>query len=887
MPTKIFVTELVNAFNLNNYFSDNIYTNFTVQGGTKGKNDKIVSSFGCDGNIKKYLKEVREEIINRHYGTEEAADGFYNLNCFPFVFDVGFNKKGKFKGKFINKNVKVVELANLMDGEVIHNLKLHFANEFQQLVGTRAIEYLEKMAGMTEEEALKCVRRSVQLERTDRSSPYLYCISFSDRYFKEKGNQNPSKLLGIFKDIYVKAFNSRLEECGFNNSSIFYEQRDNKLYIKDITDINVIKDIVRYVKERIAFDFKTPGNIDSKVENCKDAINDLIFKITGKFIEGYEYDVFTNKDKIKSGHSFALIPLVEVNGQVVPLSEEDAYKVKKKFYEILGDIVLSDITGKTESTQFTTGRSIYAFSNKQIALLLPVIMQSPIAYNQINGHFEFAVNLENFRSRHGLLSPEPPRTPPEQTGHRFFESKEDRDSGLGDSPPQLKDSGSSSGGPSSGLTELSSPKQELTKRSRGEGLERPPRQGSEREEGKGGLFQLVPGEIDSSQSTGDQSQLSSGEIDLSQSTGDQLQPSLTCGSSSIPSLRAWDSSTFLNLEVSNKESEKQQVTDESDQKSSDEYSDAKSQESESPEKKHGGGVQKIKKLLSSPFKKQYGVNLKRHDEGRDTTRSTPETPVTEKPLLSKRSASERRAKNNPPSGVTSPVTEPDDGGFRNRPRIRVLRSETNGGIPEPLPQDAVSKPNVPGDRNSKISKDSGLGSLERGQSPPLTEEFSDSSQQNLSIGVKLGNMLSELLNSAQNLLKNPASSTHRGVPGGPKRQASLTSSQRQELRKVLSPEMRKKLDANFFPPGYEKLLHLLYVDSEGLCSLLSSPEAKEQVCSVLPPEEKEQVQSGSPEEIVRLLHKFFSNQKISDNCLLSSKIDSPKIKKLLQEEIFV
>ncbi|WP_265023537.1 hypothetical protein [Wolbachia endosymbiont (group A) of Epistrophe grossularia] len=567
MPTKIFVTELVNAFNLNNYFSDNIYTNFTVQGGTKGKNDKIVSSFGCDGNIKKYLKEVREEIINRHYGTEEAADGFYNLNCFPFVFDVGFNKKGK----FINKNVKVVELANLMDGEVIRNLKLHFVNEFQERVEARATGYLEEMARMTEEEALKCVRRSVQLERTDRSSPYLYCISFGDRYFKEKGNQNPSKLLGIFKDIYVKAFNSRLEECGFNNSSIFYEQRDNKLYIKDITDINVIKDIVRYVKERIAFDFKTPGNIDSKVENCKDAINDLIFKITGKFIEGYEYDVFTNKDKIKSGHSFALIPLVEVNGQVVPLSEEDAYKIKKKFYEILGDVVFSNIKGETkdELGQISSSQGpVYAFSNKQIALLLPKIMESPIAYNQINGHFEFAVNLENFRSRHGLLSPEPPRTPPNQR-------KKDTDSGYdSNSPPKPKDSvaHSSSGGPSSGLTELSSPTQEFPKRSRGKGLEKHPRRRSKKEE-ETEPFRGMLGEIDSSQSTCGQSQLSLGAGE-GMLTEDNIPDQKR--SSSIPSPRAWKNSMSLNSGVSedslkdteniyNEEPEKQQVTKEKEE----------------------------------------------------------------------------------------------------------------------------------------------------------------------------------------------------------------------------------------------------------------------------------------------------------------------------------
>ncbi|MFJ5424057.1 hypothetical protein [Wolbachia endosymbiont of Drosophila barbarae] len=604
------------------------------------------------------------------------------------------------------------------------------------------------------------------------------------------------------QEYFIESFSATVK--GYKNSPKrtdgFLKVKDNCVYIKGsiFNKAKFIKDIVKHKASLECRDFEVTSAEDETVENLKFSVIDLSRKV------GIPINSVLHVSYTGSGENSVLIPAAkEIIDNIIYykiLSKEQADDINKVF----GMTVLNNVEDCISPKHLPVfgRRGIYGidFANQDISYcVLNKIMESSV----INKDHELSID------------PELPRT----------------------------------------LLAEPSPTRGCPKQSRGEGLERPSRQGSEREEGKGGLFQLVPGEIDPSQST--------------------------C------SLRAWDSSTFLNSEVSNKEPEKQQVTDESDRKSSNECSEAKSQDSKSPEKKHGGGVQKIKKLLSSPFKKQYGVNLKRHDEGRDTTRSTPETPVTEKPLLSKRSASERRAKNNPPSGVTSPVTEPDDGGFRNRPRIRVLRSETNGGIPEPLPQDAVSKPNVPGDRNSKISKDSGLGSLERGQSPPLTEEFSDSSQQNLSIGVKLGNMLSELLNSAQNLLKNPASSTHRGVPGGPKRQASLTSSQRQELRKVLSPEMRKKLDANFFPPGYEKLLHLLYVDSEGLCSLLSSPEAKEQVCSVLPPEEKEQVQSGSPEEIVRLLHKFFSNQKISDNCLLSSKIDSPKIKKLLQEEIFV
>ncbi|WP_341814077.1 MULTISPECIES: hypothetical protein [unclassified Wolbachia] len=323
-----------------------------------------------------------------------------------------------------------------------------------------------------------------------------------------------------------------------------------------------------------------------------------------------------------------------------------------------------------------------------------------------------------------------------------------------------------------------SPTRGCPKRSRGEGLEKHPRRRSKKEE-ETEPFRGVLGEIDPSQPTCGQSQLSLGAGEGMLTEANIRDQKMTCRPSSIPFPIAWDNSMSLNSGVSedspkdmknicNEEPEKQQVTDKSDRKSSDECFEAKSQESESPEKKHGGGVQKIKKLLSSPFKKQYGVNLKRHDVGRDTTRSTPGTPVTEKPPVSKPFFSfptRIKAKNNPPSGVTSPTHE-----------------------------------------------------------------------------------------------------------GGPEWQQRLDPDQREELCKVLSPEMKEKLNSGFFLPEYEKLLHLLYVDSETLRSLLSTSEGAEQVCSVLPPEKGKQLHSDLPFKAKKgLLFKFFDDeQEISRNVSTSS-----------------
>ncbi|MFP3015318.1 MAG: hypothetical protein ACEY3B_03275 [Wolbachia sp.] len=751
MPTKTFVTELVNAFNLNNYFSDNIYTNFTVQGGTKGKNDKIISSFDHDGDVRKYLKEVREEIISRHYGTEEVTSKYYNLNYFPFVSDVSSGKKKK----SIDKNVKVVELAALMNDEVIRNLKIHFAREFQQSAGAEVVKSLKGMLGMTKEEALKLVRGSVQLEKTDRHSPYLYCISFGDRYFKEIGHPNPSGFLGLFRNMYVAEFNLRLERCGFNDSLVFYEYKGNKLYIKDITDINVVRNIAKYVKGEIALDFKTPDKEDSKVENFKNILSELIFEVTGDSVDGYEYDVFTDEEKINDGHSFALIPLVRrIDDQLSTLSREEANKIVEKFYSVLSDIVLSDITGKTESTQFTNCKEpVYAFSNKQIALLLPIIMQSPIAYNKENKRFEFAVDLE----RHSLITePDGSRTPPNHG---------DRDSGYdSNSPPKPKDSvaHSPSGVPRSLFEQPQT--QKFSTPSHDGALKESPRQGSEKpllhdpvnlagpskrfspspRLGSIAVSDGVSGPSSSSQSVGAAQNVPAGfnlrpqsrplsrkgvnesgsawtsqpigywssqstSSGFSDSLWTQSEPSSWKGADE--SMRTGKSTWYVSSsgveDVNNVEHEKQQV--------SGECSEAKPQESESPKKRRGGF---IRGLLSSSLK--CSTNLKRNDVGRGTTQSLPPDFSIKKPPLSKQ--------------LSSLPSE----GEKNVKLLKV--TPLNDSISRPLLQGATV-----------VESSSGLSLQE-----------------------------------------------------------SLTNSERKELRLFLSPELRKKLDSNSLSPEDERLKYLLY-----------------------------------------------------------------------------
>ncbi|WMT83984.1 hypothetical protein NMD99_04790 [Wolbachia endosymbiont of Listronotus oregonensis] len=437
------IKELVKAFNLNNYTCNKINTNFTVEG------KKIVGLFASNTDTKEYLRGIGEEIIKRHYlGGTEVASRYYNLNCFPFVLGANPDKED------LGNGIVKVKLAGSTNNEVIRNLKVHFANEFERAVGAKVVACLQKEVGITKEEAYEWMEGTVKTGAIGK--PYLYCIAFSDEYLEREYDLETFE---FFKQAYIKEFNSRLENCGLKSSD-FYEYKDDMLYVKNVSD-KVIKSVTEYVKKEVAFDFRTPGTEDSKVENFKDVLGDFIFKLTGKSINAYDYDIFTDKKKIENGNDFVLVPLTErYSGQLEFLKHKDVYKINIKYQNLI-----SDIRGKTADPDITNSENpIYAISNERIAQLLPEIMQSPIAYSERNGRFEFAVDPENFKRRGSSrfsstvnspihAGPSGLRTPPNQR-------KKDTDSGYdSNSPPKPKDSvaHSSSSDPRSSFEEIQEP----------------------------------------------------------------------------------------------------------------------------------------------------------------------------------------------------------------------------------------------------------------------------------------------------------------------------------------------------------------------------------------------------------------------------------------------
>ncbi|WP_264687823.1 hypothetical protein [Wolbachia endosymbiont (group A) of Sympetrum striolatum] len=667
------IKELVKAFNLNNYTCNKINTNFTVEG------KKIVGLFASNTDTKEYLRGIGEEIIKRHYlGGTEVASRYYNLNCFPFVLGANPDKED------LGNGIVKVKLAGSTNNEVIRNLKVHFANEFERAVGAKVVACLQKEVGITKEEAYEWMEGTVKTGAIGK--PYLYCIAFSDEYLEREYDLETFE---FFKQAYIKEFNSRLENCGLKSSD-FYEYKDDMLYVKNVSD-KVIKSVTEYVKKEVAFDFRTPGTEDSKVENFKDVLGDFIFKLTGKSINAYDYDIFTDKKKIENGNDFVLVPLTErYSGQLEFLKHKDVYKINIKYQNLI-----SDIRGKTADPDITNSENpIYAISNERIAQLLPEIMQSPIAYSERNGRFEFAVDPENFKRRGSSrfsstvnspihAGPSGLRTPPNQR-------KKDTDSGYdSNSPPKPKDSvaHSSSSDPRSSFEEIQEPQSCFPRR---------------------GVLPLNVGAAEvgaaESGSAGTSAWTQQTNPCLSQGTSENkwissmqfIEPGFSGlswkganESTSIGNSTWWlpSSTSFLTTRndsmssslgvfadspsVKGKESifsvepEKQQVTDKSDRESSDECSEAQSQESESP-KKHGGGLfcKKGMPILAklSPFK--------RRSVERDTMCSSKSDlvyHVTEKSSVSKPFFSfptRIKAKSNPPSGVTSPTHEGASGGLK-------------------------------------------------------------------------------------------------------------------------------------------------------------------------------------------------------------------------------
>ncbi|MCX3065460.1 hypothetical protein [Wolbachia endosymbiont of Drosophila pseudotakahashii] len=325
----------------------------------------------------------------------------------------------------------------------------------------------------------------------------------SDESFDRKSYLYCMRFYGKrLQEYFIESFSATVK--GYKNSpkrtDDFLKVKDNCVYIKKslFDKTKFINEIEESQACLIGRDLQTSSSDDPAIGKIKYLITGFIRKACPPLYYAFHTSYSgNNEDSI-------LVPIVSCDNYYRFLTKEEVDTINSSF----GMVVLNNIESYTLPKHLPVfgSRGIYGidFSNKEIS---HCVITKIIKNSVINKDHELAID------------PELPRT----------------------------------------LLAEASQTQEFPKRSRGKGLERPPRQESEIEGGKRGLFQLVPEEIDSSQSTCGQSQLS-----------------LTRRPPSILSPRAWDSSTFLNSGVSedslkdtanicNKEPEKQQVTKEKEE----------------------------------------------------------------------------------------------------------------------------------------------------------------------------------------------------------------------------------------------------------------------------------------------------------------------------------
>lgn len=691
-----FVKELVNAFNVSNYGSQ-VNTNFVVEG------DNIVVKFNCDqGSAERYLSQMARDLVREYFSDESVARHVFDLESLPFNFD---------KGKWTRSKAGT-QLTVPIDNGVIFNLKVHFAEGFKLDVKNQVIKAIDEKHHLDKKRIEEILNASIKQAKMDPSSGYIKCLLFN----------SPN-----VQTYFVKVLQEQIKKHCYNYSG-FYDIDDNKVYFKDVENIDFVRSVTELYKERSGYYFRFPSDDDLNVRKYKDAMGDLIFDLTKIPIYGYYRDNFIDEGRISNGDRFAFIPITKDGSNFRYLNYMEADKINAKF----SHDILTNVRGQTKDTESDEFGEVYALSDRQIALLIPVIIENSVINKE--GQIEIdpglyeklqapPTKLDSTRREPGVL----PHVRHNVGAAEVVAAKNvQAGTGAGSQPMNPWSSSASSAGPS---------------------LWQPSRPSSWKgANGSGSAWTSEP--IDSWSSSALSAEL------RQQSQVSSSGPSSSRGANE--SMRTGKSIWYLPSsyspgveDVNDVEHEKQQV--------SGECSEAKSQESEST-KKHGGGT--ILNKILSPFKRN---NKKRSSASSSV--SAPGGFVTKKSSVSESSFSFQnriKAKSNPPSGVTSPTHEggpewqqrldPDQ-----RKELRLFLSpelrkklDSNSLSPEdeklkyllytPSGKRAIKnsfenpeenlrrsvKAQLPGDRSSQASADSGLGkSPERGQSPLLIEKFSD------------------------------------------------------------------------------------------------------------------------------------------------------------------
>ncbi|APR98386.1 hypothetical protein [Wolbachia endosymbiont of Folsomia candida] len=385
------------------YFSGTV-VNFHVD--VKKGNIVIPFSNLSFSDVEKYLMHMGNNLIKRHFGYIDDADKTFYRDCFPF---------GLSEGELVcDENDEPKELIVPITHEVALNLNRLVISEIHRNVESRMLVNLKK-EGKSQEKALEILKK-VQLMPVDKSLPYGCRIRIND-----------SSLV----DDYIKNFEYLMyERHGQNRNLKFYKLSKDKTELSFINMDNsaFIDGVKKGMIKEIARDFRTPGKVESKIENFKNAIAGFIYESTEKVVCGFDIIKYTENDS-----DFFLVPLVKLDGQTRFLSNEDKIRFNKECERNgLGSNVLADTYIKDVGKRPT-------FLREGLIPLVPKIMKSSIGYNETSKRFEYAINLGNFYKSNGVI-PQVANSGPSSLGV---------DSSVVGSKGSLSSSGSNNSGSSS------------------------------------------------------------------------------------------------------------------------------------------------------------------------------------------------------------------------------------------------------------------------------------------------------------------------------------------------------------------------------------------------------------------------------------------------------
>ncbi|MDD9331815.1 MAG: hypothetical protein PV340_04260 [Wolbachia sp.] len=354
MPDVVkLIKDLVDAFNVHSYCS-NVDTNFSVEG------LNIVIPFrGNENSGRQYLEFMREQVIKEYFPTESAARVVFDLQSFPFNVNAG-------RWQQSNDDKGIVKFVAPVTKEVLFNFKCLFNLDIEKIITGQIIRELQNN-GAERKMVVEYLEENIKTNVINRKVyNCLYSLSFN-------GN------VGLMNN-FVQKFQAEMEIRGYDFSG-FWEMiwKTQDIYVQDVNSRDVQK-VTKKTLELIGRDFEVPSSDDPTVRRYKNAVSDLILTLTGIPISVYHRDIYLNTS---NEEYFAFIPEIKrSDGSSRYLYNDEA----KKINDVFDCVVLSDIEGKTIGTRLMNIGGIYAFSNKQIELLITKIIESSTITEIDNGY---------------------------------------------------------------------------------------------------------------------------------------------------------------------------------------------------------------------------------------------------------------------------------------------------------------------------------------------------------------------------------------------------------------------------------------------------------------------------------------------------------------------